>query len=356
MKKSIARFICFGIAITGCTYFLGNMSNATSKSNVNAGICSIISYCINNEANVSVQKNQLSAKDKSFAANEAVLKDEVIGGYTNLGIANVEGSLNIRKEPSTTAELVGKLPADAGCEIISTVDGWYEITSGKVTGWVSAEFLLTGEAAKAKAKLVMKNVAKVTTPTLYVREQPTKEAPIVSMVANGEELEVIATQDGWAQVVLDADKGWLSLDYAQISQQLPRASTIAELQYGTGVSNVRVSLVQFALQYVGNRYVWGGTNLKKGIDCSGFTMRVYEHFGISLPHYSVAQAGYGTRIKASQAKPGDLFFYGSGKSISHVGIYMGNGQLVHASSPTSGIKISSVNYRTPICVIRLIND
>ena len=85
-------------------------------------------------------------------------------------------------------------------------------------------------------------------------------------------------------------------------------------------------------------------------------MRVYEHFGISLPHYSVAQAGYGTRIKASQAKPGDLFFYGSGKSISHVGIYMGNGQLVHASSPTSGIKISSVNYRTPICVIRLIND
>lgn len=358
MKKSLAQCICLGIVITGCTYFLSNVSSATPISNVNAGICSILSHCINNEASVSIQKNQLLSKDesRSIAIEKESATEGTIAGYTNLGVANVEGSLNIRKEPSTSAGLAGKLPANAGCEILSTVEGWYEISSGKVKGWVSAEFLLTGEAAIEQAKLVMKDVAKVTTQTLYVRELPTTEATIISMVANGEELEVVDIKDGWAQVVLDADKGWISLDYAKVSQQLLRASTIAELQYGTGVSDVRVSLVQFALQYVGNRYVWGGTSLNKGIDCSGFTMRVYEHFGINIPHYSGAQAGCGKRIKASQAKPGDLFFYGHGGKISHVGIYIGNGQLVHASSPSSGIKISGTNYRSIICVVRLIND
>lgn len=357
MKKSITQFICLGMVITSCMYFLNNRSNATSKLNVNAGISSIISYCINNEASASIQKNKLSTKEMSLSVSaDKTATEETIAGYKNLGLASLEGSLNIRKEPLATAELVGKIASNGGCEILSTVDGWTQISSGKVTGWVSSEFLLVGDAAKIQAKLVMKNMAKITTETLYVREQPTKEAAVISMVANGEELEVVASKDGWAQVVLDADRGWLNLEYAEVSQQLLRAASISELQYGTGVSDVRVSLVQFALQYVGNRYVWGGTSLTKGIDCSGFTMRVYEHFGISLPHYSVSQSGYGRRIKASEAKPGDLFFYGNDGGINHVGIYIGNGQLVHASCPTSGIKISSASYRSPICVIRLIND
>lgn len=358
MKLKTIKQLCFGLAFVSFAYFLSDTTDATPSTTVNAGICSILSNCINNQASISIQKQQLSASNATATSKTATPSNTETGsfGYTNLGIANVDGSLNIRKDPSKDGELVGKLPSNAGCEILNSSNGWYQIQSGKVSGWVSGEFLLTGDQAKERALSVAVNQAKVKTQTLYVREQPTKDSAIVSMVANDEELEVVATKDGWAQVVLDVDKGWISMDYATISKQLPKASTITELKYGSGVSDVRVSLVQFALQYVGNRYVWGGTNLTKGIDCSGFTMRVYEHFGIGLPHYSGAQAGRGKRINSSSAKPGDLFFYGKGGKINHVAIYIGNGQIVHASSPTTGIKVSGAFYRTPICVIRLIND
>ena len=136
-----------------------------------------------------------------------------------------------------------------------------------------------------------------------------------------------------------------------VSEKLPTAESVKELEKGEGVSDTRVSLVQYALQFVGNPYVWGGTSLTNGIDCSGFTMQVYARYGISLPHHAASQPGYGRRISASEARPGDLFFYGSGSSIGHVGIYIGNGQIVHASNPRTGIKISSAYYRTPICVV-----
>ena len=142
----------------------------------------------------------------------------------------------------------------------------------------------------------------------------------------------------------------------EVSEQLPKAMTMTEIRYGEGISDVRVDMVQYACQFVGNRYVWGGTSLTNGVDCSGFTMKIYEKYGIYLPHSSRAQSGYGTRVNASEAKPGDLFFYGSGSGINHVAMYIGNGQVVHASSARTGIKISNAFYRTPICVTRLIND
>ena len=100
--------------------------------------------------------------------------------------------------------------------------------------------------------------------------------------------------------------------------------------------------------------MWGGTSLEKGVDCSGFTMRILGKYGISLPHSSRAQPSYGTKISASEAKPGDLFFYGSGRSISHVAIYIGNGQIVHASSAKTGIKVSNAGYRTILSIRRIV--
>ena len=128
---------------------------------------------------------------------------------------------------------------------------------------------------------------------------------------------------------------------------------MTEVKYGDGVSDVRVDLVNYATQFVGNPYVWGGVSLTNGCDCSGFVLSVYSHYGIGLPHSSRSQSGYGKSISASEAKPGDLFFYGSG-SISHVAIYIGNGRIVHASNHRDGIKISSAFYRTPICVRSLL--
>lgn len=273
-------------------------------------------------------------------------------GYTDLGIAQVEGSLNVRKGAGTDSKVVGKMSNHDACEILGKKDGWIKIKSGKVKGYVKSGYLLMGDAALAIAEKEVETVATVNTTTLRVREDTSTDSAIVSLVGEGEDLVVEKIVDDWYKVEVDDQKGYISGDYVTISQKLPTASSVQELENGTGVSDTRVSLVQYALQFVGNRYVWGGTSLTNGIDCSGFTMQIYARYGISLPHHAASQPGYGTRISASDAQPGDLFFYGSGSTISHVGIYIGNGQIVHASNARTGIKISSAYYRTPICGAR----
>lgn len=273
-------------------------------------------------------------------------------GYTNLGIAQVDGALNVRKGAGTDSKVVGKMSNHDACEILGKKDGWIKIKSGKVKGYVKSGYLLMGDAALAIAEKEVETVATVNTTTLRVREDTSTDSAIVSLVGEGEDLVVEKIVDDWYKVEVDDQKGYISGDYVTISQKLPTASSVEELENGTGVSDTRVSLVQYALQFVGNRYVWGGTSLTNGIDCSGFTMQIYARYGISLPHHAASQPGYGTRISASDAQPGDLFFYGSGSTISHVGIYIGNGQIVHASNARTGIKISNAYYRTPICVAR----
>ncbi len=277
-------------------------------------------------------------------------------GYTNLGVANVQNHLNIRKEPGETEELVGTMPKNSGCEILeTTAEGWAKIKSGNVEGYVSMEYLLTGDEAYARAEEAKNTVATVNTTTLKVRFEPSTESKVLTLVPIGEELLVDEQLDGWVKVSIDSDEGYVSTDYVDISVELPKASTMSELRAGNGVSSTRASLVAYAKQFIGNPYVWGGTSLTNGADCSGFVLSIYKKYGISLPHHSGTQANYGRRIKASEAKPGDLFFYGSNGKINHVAIYIGGGQVVHASSARTGIKISNAYYRTPICVTSLLD-
>ena len=130
---------------------------------------------------------------------------------------------------------------------------------------------------------------------------------------------------------------------------------MTELKYGQGVSDVRVDLVNYAKQFLGNPYVWGGTSLTKGADCSGFVLSIYKKYGISLPHHSGSQAKIGTKISLSEARPGDLVFYAKNGTVNHVAIYIGNGQVIHASNERTGIRISNATYRTPYCVRRLLD-
>lgn len=294
-----------------------------------------------------------SADEATADAKAAETKDETFCGYTNLGLANVDNYLNVREQPDESSDLVGKMPAGAGCEVYDKEDGWYHIKSGKVEGYVSADYLLTGDKAKEKAKKYIKEVATVTTTTLFVREKPNTDCTIITMVPIEEELTVLKKVDdgAWYKIEIDDEKGYVSGDYVEISQKLPKAMTISEVKYGQGVSNVRVDLVQYALQFVGNPYVWGGTSLTHGVDCSGFTMQVYAKYGVYLPHSSRAQPNSGRSISASEAQPGDLFFYGSGGSINHVAIYIGGGRVVHASNHRDGIKISNAFYRTPLKIV-----
>lgn len=299
------------------------------------------------------------ASQESEQANEAAQTPTAAQtcGYTNLGMSVISsGNLNIRQEASTDSEVVGILTNHNACELLEDAGDWYKVTSGKVTGYVSKQYLVTGDEAESIAEQEIKTVATVNTETLNVRAEKSTEAAVLSQVGNSEAFTVNSVADGWGEISVDDSVGYISQDYVTLAQALPTAKTIEQVKYGDGVSDVRASVVSYALQFVGNRYVWGGTSLENGIDCSGFTMRILGKYGVSLPHSSKAQPSCGTKISASDAKPGDLFFYGSGRSISHVAIYIGNGQIVHASNKRDGIKVSNAYYRNPICVARYLPD
>ncbi len=304
---------------------------------------------------VSILKSSLSTDEYLEVANEA--KNETLWGYTNLGIANVDNNLNVRKEPNENGKLVGKMPKDSACEILSIENNWAHIKSGEVEGYVSCDYLYTGFMAKMKAMEIVAPVVCVQGDGLNVRALPSTDSEVYTTVAAGEELEFVEEIDGWIKVSLDGEDAYVSAEYATVEEKLKTAVTLTQLLYGEGVSDLRVDLCEFAKQYVGNPYVWGGTSLTKGADCSGFVLSVFKEFGYKLSHYSGAQANEGTKISMSDAKPGDLIFYGnsSGK-INHVAIYIGNSQVIHASSPKTGIKISKYNYRTPVKVVRIIKD
>ncbi len=278
-------------------------------------------------------------------------------GYTNIGIANISDELlNVRAVPSLDGKLVGKMPKNAACEVLDTADGWAHIQSGEVEGYVSLDYLLTGPDAKLLANDLVRTVAVANTDGLNVRESPNTESPVVMQIREGEELDYLETLDGWVKVAVDSDEVYVSAEYVDVVTKLDTAITMTELLYGAGVSDVRVDLTEYAKQFLGNPYVWGGTSLTHGADCSGFVLSIFAKYGISMPRVAAAQATVGTSISADQLLPGDLIFYGKGGYINHVAIYIGGGQVIHASTERTGIKISNYNYRTPVKYVRVLQD
>ncbi|MBR5637301.1 MAG: C40 family peptidase [Pseudobutyrivibrio sp.] len=335
--------------------------------------CADSQFNINNDSDttssavagaVSVATVDLSAVNEqlSLASSDAIATAKSLGelyGFNNIGICNVsEGNLNIRETASTDGKLVGKFPAEAACEILDTEGDWSHIKSGEVEGYVLSEYLITGQDAWDKAVELAEYVATSKTGGLRVRADGNTESEIIYQLAEGEEIAILDnTQDEeWIKVDVDGDEGYVCAEYVDIDLSLRTAMTLTEARYGVGVSDVRMAICDNALQYVGNRYVWGGTSLTNGVDCSGFTMQIMRQYGVYLSHSSRAQANEGTKISTSELKPGDLIFYGKGGRINHVAIYIGGGQIVHASNKRDGIKISNYMYRTPIKCVRVIYD
>lgn len=343
------------ICMTGAIAFgMAGITAEAAGKHVDAGVSTVLNESLTGDGEVGAGVTAML--NQSLTMEAAPQEPATICGYTNLGITQVENHLNIREGAGEEYDLVGKLPVDAGCEILSDEGEWFQIRSGKVTGYVKGEFLLTGQDAANRANEVKSIVATSVTQTLNARVEPNTDCSIWTMIAEGEELQLLEDQGEWLKVDVDGDECYVAREFVELSEQLQKAMTMTEIRYGEGISDVRVDMVQYACQFVGNRYVWGGTSLTNGVDCSGFTMRIYEKYGISLPHSSRAQSGYGTKINSSEAKPGDLFFYGNGDGINHVAMYIGNGQVVHASSARTGIKISNAFYRSPICVTRLLGE
>lgn len=311
---------------------------------------------LNLKPQTSADENNAAVKtDKKNTVNKKKQNNKVsFAGYKNLGVANVTNYLNVRKEPSLEGKILGKLPMNAGCEILKTLDGWYKIKSGDVTGYVSAEFLLTGDKALKRAKKEIATTATVTCDQLKVRKRPNTNCEVITRVAEGERLEVIKVQKGWVKININNCIGYVCADYVDVADTLPVGVTLAQLSYDGGVSNTVVDVLEYAKQFLGNPYVYGGTSLTNGTDCSGFTMRIYEHFGYYLNRSSASQTANGTPVDLSQIQPGDLLFYSYGGRIGHVAIYMGGGQIIHASTERTGITIGNAFYQTPTCARRII--
>ena len=303
-----------------------------------------------------------SVIESSFTAEEYLnIAKQAKGaswGYTNIGIAEVEsGNLNVRAVPSTEGKLVGKMPKDSACEVLEEADGWAHIQSGEVDGYVSTDFLLIGPDAKLRAAELVRTVAVAQTDGLNVRDAADTQSAVMTQVLKGEELDFVEDLGDWVKIDLDGEDAYVAKEYVTVEDTLKTAITMTELLYGEGVSDVRVDLVEYAKQFVGNPYVWGGTSLTKGADCSGFVMSVFKKYGVKLSHSSRAQANEGTKISTADLLPGDLIFYAnSSGTINHVAIYIGGGRVVHASNPKTGITISKYNYRTPKKCVRVLYD
>ena len=304
----------------------------------------------------SLPQEEVSVEDVKKVASETLWVGTPLEGYTNIAISSVDDNLNIRSGAGTDYKLVGKMRNDSACNVEWVEGEWAYITSGEVEGYVKSEYLVTGQEAVDKALELGHTVAHVKADALYVRMEPNTEADYWTMVPSGEELLVIEELGDWVKVDIDGEEGYVAAEYVEVSNELKTALTITEALYGEGVTDVRVALCEFAKQYVGNRYVWGGTSLTKGADCSGFVLSVFKNYGVSLPHSSRAQANCGTRISVSDAQPGDLIFYGNGRNINHVAIYIGGGRVVHASNERTGIIISNAYYRSPVCATRILQN
>ena len=303
-----------------------------------------------------------------FALNEARkldLKAMALNQYDNLLISKVNNYLNIRKEPSTDsqANIIGKLPGKAAGEILETLDGWYKIKSGSITGYVTADpqYVAVGQEAKDLAVNAASLMAIVNTDRLNVRAEPNTDAKIWTQISKEERYSVVSQLDGWVEIELDTGDGdsGESADNAYISTRdnnvkvryaLSEAIKFSPLEEKANqTASLRSQVVNYALQFVGGRYVWGGNDPHTGADCSGFVKYVLSHVaGVGLPRTSREQAKTGRSIKSSEMRPGDLIFYTNSKgTVNHVAMYIGTGQIVHAASRRSGIKISTWNYRTP---------
>ncbi len=364
-----------GLPSAGIDFFLSN--DGTSVKNLQNETGSTAGEKVIEETVIATTTKTIPEKERELA----VKKEEE--GFKSLVIADVNDYVNVRSLPDEGSEIVGKLYDNSVGEFISEQNGWYEITSGSVTGFVKAEYCVTGDAAVSMAKEVGKRIATVNTTTLYVRQESNTDSSVIGMVPMGDQLLVMEEVNGFAKVNIEEGDGYISLDYVTLSTEFVKAESKAEEEArlakeaadrraaqeaankaakkatgsqvvippvvsGSG-SELGQAVADFACQFVGNPYVWGGTSLTNGADCSGFVMSVYANFGVSLPHSSAADRNVGYAVGGIEnAQPGDIICYSG-----HVAIYIGNGQIVHASTSKTGIIISNATYRSILSIRRI---
>lgn len=382
-KLGMALVAC---GLTGALTF-GVVDGEASAAGLNAGISSYTSSVITSSAlptagfsasmNYSVAMVEdamiVASAQPVVTANDAPMVASVGAEVLDMLVADVDDYVNVRSEASKDSESVGKLYKNNVGKILEEKDGWYKIESGNVIGWVKGKYV---DAISADMMAAAGNrTATVQADALYVRSGASKEDSIQTRVTDGMKLTVVdESNDEWVKVSVNSREGYVSAEYVELATEFTYAESkeeeIARLareeaarlaaekaisspkstdrKYAPPAGMSGADVATYACQFVGNPYVYGGVSLTNGADCSGFVMSVYKQFGVSLPHSSRALRNSGYGVSSSDMKPGDIICYSG-----HVGIYIGNGQIVHASNRRDGIKISNVSYRALLAVRRI---
>ncbi len=292
----------------------------------------------------------------------------------NAVVAQVEDYIKVRSNASEKSEVVGKFYNDAVGLILAEENGWYQIQSGNVIGFVKDDYCVTGEEAQNLAAKLGIRMAEVTSERLVVRKEANEESQVLGMVAMGDTLIVTKETPDWVKIDIEEGYGWVSKEYVKVYTEYIRAESVEEENLRlkkeaedrekariaaaelailtveeTDDNEMGIDVAKYAIQFIGNPYVWGGTSLTEGVDCSGFVMKVYEYFGVELPHSSAADRTQGYAVSdLESALPGDLICYSG-----HVALYIGDGQIVHASNEKDGVKVSKADYRQILAIRRI---
>lgn len=310
----------------------------------------------------------------------AVAPDEEESEYANLAIAKVNDYVNVRSSPGTDGEIVGKIYNGAVAQVLATAgdeDDWYQIISGDVEGFIKAEYFLYGEEAQAVIDQYVTYYATVLADRLNVRATPSTQAQRIGYIDNGENVKVVENDGDWIKIqYTDTKEGYVSAQYVSIHEEFVYAKSIEEEkreeeerkalaarmqeeeqsspevignivfpsnQY-TSNEELRKAIIEYAMQYLGNKYVHGGRSLSGGTDCSGFTCYVYKDFGYSISRTPGGQySSDGRSISYEEIQPGDIICYGKSK-CTHVGLYIGDGQIIHSANSRKGVIISAADY------------